>query len=88
MNARVRSWAVGELSVGTFVLGKLAKSWVATSKPLRHGSSTLTTRVGLEGAIGDALRASFKPVVDEPLPERLRYMIDKLRTEEQQKKGH
>ncbi|KCZ49096.1 hypothetical protein HY17_13685 [Hyphomonas sp. CY54-11-8] len=41
----------------------------------------------MEGAIGDALRANFKPVLDEPLPERLKEMIEKLRIEEQQKKG-
>ena len=87
MNARVRSRAVGDSCLGTIVLGKLAKSRVATIEPYRQPASTRSNRGRLEGAIGDALRASFNPVLDEPLPERLQGMIDKLRAEEQQKRG-
>jgi hypothetical protein len=65
----------------------LAKSRVATSEPFKCTASPLNRQERLEGAIGDALRANFKPVLDEPLPEKLRRLVEKLRVEEQQKEG-
>ena len=60
---------------------------MATSEPFKRTALSIQAQERLEGAIGDALRASFKPVLDEPLPERLRELVDKLRIEEQQRKG-
>ncbi|WP_321489448.1 NepR family anti-sigma factor [uncultured Hyphomonas sp.] len=60
---------------------------MATNEPFKRTASPLSNRERLEGAIGDALRANFKPVLDEPLPERLRELVEKLRIEEQKKKG-
>ena len=72
---------------GDILLGYLARSRVATIEPFKRTAPSLARQRALEGAIGDALRANFKPVLDEPLPERLKEMIEKLRIEEQQKKG-
>jgi hypothetical protein len=69
-------------------LGKLAKSHLAADGPFESTAQVSTTQGRLEGAIGDALRASFKPVVDEPLPDKLQKMLVQLRAEEQQRKGH
>ncbi|WP_371314011.1 NepR family anti-sigma factor [Hyphomonas sp.] len=60
---------------------------MAAKEPFRRTAPSKNVQTGLEGAIGDALRESFKPVLDEPLPERLRELVDKLRIEEQQRKG-
>ena len=72
--------------MGTCIVGKLAKphgAVVGLGSQVKAKSSSS----GLDSAIGNALRASFQPVVDEPIPERLRTMIEMLRIEEQQRKG-
>ena len=75
-----------ESNVGTFIVGKLAKPLEAVvgcgSQVEAQPSSWM-----LNGAVGDALRASFQPIMDEPLPHRLSEMIETLRIEEQQKRG-
>jgi len=67
-------------------VGKLAESRVATvgfAAPVAEK----TSRGVLEGAVGEALRASYSPVLNEPIPDRLKDLIEKLRTEEQRQRG-
>lgn len=67
-------------------MGKLAKPHMGA---VGFSSQTAAKQSGwvLGGAVEDALRASFQPVVDEPIPDRLQKMIDMLRIEEQEKRG-
>jgi hypothetical protein len=67
-------------------VGKLAKSRVATVG-FAAAAAEKTSRGVLEGAVGEALRASYGPVLNEPIPDRLKDMIDKLRIEEQRQRG-
>lgn len=69
-------------------MGKWAKPQMFAAEEFVSQIATKPSHWMLHSAIGDALRASFQPVVDEPVPDRLRDMIEKLRIEEQQKRGH
>jgi hypothetical protein len=72
--------------LGTIIVGKLAKSRVATTgfaAPVAEKGSL----GALDGAVGDALRATFQPVLNEPIPDRLQDLIEKMRNEEQRQRG-
>jgi hypothetical protein len=88
VDVRTRSWLMGKTFVGAFVLGKLAQSQMAalggSQRPAREAA---LLKRGVSCAMGDALRASFQPVMEEPLPQRFREIIEKLRIEEQRQKG-
>jgi hypothetical protein len=73
--------------VGTVVLGKLARSREAAESSFVCTTPENLSRGWLEGAIGEALRESFAPVVDEPMPEKLQDLLSQLRAAEQQKRG-
>lgn len=73
--------------VGTVVLGKLARSREAAESSFVCTTPEKLSRGALEGAIGEALRESFAPVVDEPMPEKLQDLLSQLRAAEQQGKG-
>ena len=72
--------------MGTYIVGKLAKPRGAAAEIVPE-TPVLPSRWRIDGAFSEALRASFEPVIREPVPDRLREMIEKIRIEEQLQRG-
>lgn len=72
--------------MGTDIVGKLAKPLGAAVVNI-SSIAAKPSRSMIDGALGEALRGNFEPVVEEPIPYRLREMIEKIRYEEQQQRG-
>ena len=70
--------------MGTIIVGKLAKPLKAADALVSPGAAKPSCWM-FEGRLTEAIRASFEPVMDEPLPDRLKDMIEKIRIEEQKK---
>lgn len=66
------------------MVGKLARPYVAADVFAPPGAVSRTELL-LNSRVVEALRASFQPVMNEPVPDRLRNMIEKIRSEEQKR---
>jgi len=72
--------------VGTIIVGKLARPSSAADILAPPGAVN-PTELRLDSRVVEALRASFEPIMNEPVPDRLRDMIEKIRSEEQRRRA-